>query len=285
MLLADVEILITGWGSPVLDARALAALPHLKMVIHSAGTVKKMITADVWDRGIRVSSAADANAVPVAEFTLAMILLAGKDVLGASSRYAATRELGLSHPSMPFGNFGATVGIVGASRVGRRVLDLLLPFDLRALVHDPYATEHQIPNGTRVTDLDTLLATSDVVSLHAPLLPTTRHMIGRRELAIMRDGSTLINTARGGLVETDALVDELRAQRLNAILDVTDPEPLPRGHALFKLPNAHITPHMAGSLGNELQRLGRHVVDEIESYLLSHSLSSEITITDLQKIA
>jgi phosphoglycerate dehydrogenase-like enzyme len=110
-------------------------------------------------------------------------------------------------------------------------------------------------------------------------------MIGRNELALMADGATLINTARGSLVDTDALVAELSTGRLRAVLDVTDPEPLPPGHALFSLSGATLTPHIAGSIGNELRRLGHHVVSEVERFVAGGQLVGEVTYPDLARIA
>ncbi|MFF4500921.1 hydroxyacid dehydrogenase [Streptomyces sp. NPDC001401] len=262
-VLARTEILVTGWGCPRLDAAVLDAAPELRAVLHSAGSVKGFATPEVWRRGIAVSSAADANALPVAEYTLAMILLAGKDLLGARERLRTER----AHPGwgvVPgIGNHGRRVGVIGASRIGRRVIGLLAPFDLRVSLTDPYVTELRAAQlGVPLLPLDDLLHTSDIVTIHAPETPQTHHLIGRRELALMSDGATLINTARGGLVDQDALVAELRTGRLNAVLDVTDPEPLPADSPLYDLPNAFVTPHLAGSQGNELSRLGMTVAEE-----------------------
>src|SRR5690349_11264822 len=119
-VLARTEILVTGWGSPVLDAAALDAAPGLRAVLHSAGSVKGFVTPEVWRRGIAVSSAAAANAIPVAEYTLAMILLAGKDVLGARDRLRTGRAFPGWEIAPGIGNHGRRVGVVGASRIGRR---------------------------------------------------------------------------------------------------------------------------------------------------------------------
>ncbi|OPG03194.1 hydroxyacid dehydrogenase [Streptomyces sp. GKU 895] len=262
-VLARTEILVTGWGCPRLDPAVLDAAPELRAILHAAGSVKGFTAPEVWRRGITVSSAAVANALPVAEYTLAMILLAGKDALTARERLRGTR----AHPGwgvVPgIGNLGRRVGVIGASRIGRRLLELLRPFDLRPALADPYVdTARAAELGVPLLELDDLLRTSDIVTIHAPDTPETRHLIGRRELALMPDGATLINTARGGLVDHEALVAELRSGRLNAVLDVTDPEPLPAGSPLYDLPNAFVTPHLAGSQGNELARLGATVAEE-----------------------
>ncbi|MEU2912530.1 hydroxyacid dehydrogenase [Streptomyces massasporeus] len=266
--LARTEILVTGWGCPRLDETVLAAAPRLRAVLHSAGSVKSFAGPGVRERGITVSSAAVANALPVAEYTLAMILLAGKDVLAARERMRTARTSTGWGVIPGIGNHGRRVGVIGASRIGRRVLELLRPFDLRPVLADPYVDERQAAAlGVPLLPLDELLRTSDIVTVHAPETPETHHMIGRRELALMPDGAALINTARGALVDHDALVAELRAGRLTAILDVTDPEPLPADSPLYDLPGAFVTPHLAGSQGNELARLGLAVAEEAERLL------------------
>jgi phosphoglycerate dehydrogenase-like enzyme len=133
--------------------------------------------------------------------------------------------------------------------------------------------------------LDELMRTSDIVSIHAPETPETRHLIGSHELALMPAGSVLINTARGSLLDHDALVGELRAGRISAILDVTDPEPLPVDSPLFDLPNAFITPHLAGSQGNEVARLGLTTVEEAERLLSGRALAHRIDHAELERTA
>lgn len=283
---AHAEIVITGWGAPHFDADMLRSWPNLKAVFHAAGSVKRVVSPALWDRGIRVSSSAAANAMPVAEYTLGMILLSAKGALASASAYASSRDMTIARPAGRVGAYGITVGLVGASRIGRRVLELLRPFDIDVVLYDPSLTEMDAAAlGARSVPLDKLLRLSDIVSLHAPALPETRRMIGRRELALMGDGATLINTARGALVDTDALVDELTRGRLHAVLDVTDPEPLPQDHPLFSARGVTLTPHVAGSVGNELRRMGAQTVDEIERYLTAGSLAFEVHHRDLATIA
>ncbi|MEY9995263.1 phosphoglycerate dehydrogenase-like enzyme [Streptomyces sp. V4I8] len=261
--LARTEFLVTGWGCPRLDTAVLDAAPKLRAVLHSAGSVKSLATPELWRRGITVTSAAVANAVPVAEYTLAMTLLAGKDLFAARDRLRTERAFPGWGLVPGIGNHGRRVGVIGASRIGRRVIELLRPFDLRVSLTDPYVDAAGAAElGVPLLDLPELLRTSDVVTIHAPETPQTRHLIGPRELALMPDGAVLINTARGGLLDHDALITELRTGRLSAILDVTDPEPLPADSPLYDLPNAFITPHLAGSQGNEASRLGLAVAEE-----------------------
>ncbi|MFI5754234.1 hydroxyacid dehydrogenase [Streptomyces sp. NPDC051569] len=266
--LADAELLLTCWGAPPLTAAVLAAAPRLRAVVHAAGSVKHHITDACWERGIQVTSAAAANALPVAEYTLAAILFAGKNVLGSAQRYRNLRTHHDWHGELDrSGNYRRTVGVVGASRIGRRVIELLRPFDLDVLLYDPYVDgEAAAALGVASVSLDELCARSQVVSVHAPQLPATRHMIGAAQLAAMPDGSTLINTSRGSLIDENALLPELVSGRIRAVLDVTDPELPAVDSPLYDLPNVLLTPHVAGSLGGELHRMADQALDEVERF-------------------
>lgn len=284
--LAATEFLITGWGSPPITTEVLDAAPRLRAILHTAGSVKAHVTPACWERGLAITSAASANAVPVAEYTLAAILFAGKNVFQLRDRYHAARHFTLAEVQSGVGNYGRTVGVIGASRIGRRVIELLRPFDLDVYLFDPYvdaATAAEL--GVRLVDLDTLVRTCDVVSVHAPANSQTDRLVGAEQLALMRDGATLINTARGSLVDTPALIKHLEAGRLYAVLDVTEPEPLPADSALWELPNTFLTPHIAGSHGNELARMGDCIIDELERILDGRPLAHAIVASDLDRVA
>jgi phosphoglycerate dehydrogenase-like enzyme len=274
-VLAEVEILVTGWGCPPIDNGVLAAAPKLRLIAHAAGSVKALVSPSVFARGIAVVTAADANALPVAEYTVAAILFANKRVLDFSARYRRERRpLGIYVNTPPaVGNLRKTIGLVGASRIGRRVAQLLRPFDFTVLVADPFLTPAGARDlGVEAVELDALLARSDVVSLHAPALPETRNLLDARRLGLLRDGATLINTARGALVEQAALVAELASGRLNAVLDVTEPDVLPPESPLYDLPNVLLTPHVAGAAGGELRRFGELITAEIDRFVRGEAL-------------
>src|SRR5699024_297170 len=190
--LARTEILVTGWGAPVLDAAALAAMPNLRAVVHTAGSIKSLCGDDPWPAGLRVTSAAHANAVPVAEYTLAQILLAGKQTLAFEARYRHDRRLDDGwYTRTGYGNYGGVVGLIGASHIGRLVAGYLRPFDLRVLLYDPFIDEADAAElGAEKVELADLFSRSDVVSLHAPDVPATRRMVDGPMLARMRDGAT-----------------------------------------------------------------------------------------------
>lgn len=283
--LAETEILVTGWGCPVINAAVLRAAPNLKLIAHAAGSVKHLVTPDVFARGVLVTNAADANAVPVAEFTLAAILFANKQVFRFQRDYMRDRAPEAFYASFDgnAGNWKKRVGIIGASRIGRRVIDLLRPHDIDIVLHDPLVDPAEARDmGIELATLETVMESCDTVSIHAPLLPATRNLIDAAMLARMRDGATLINTARGGLVDPVALEAELLSGRLWAILDVTEPETLPADSPLFGLGNVLLTPHIAGAIGNERQRLGRLMVDEIGRYLAGEPLRHSVTAESLR---
>jgi phosphoglycerate dehydrogenase-like enzyme len=287
-LLAEAEILVTGWGAQPIDARVLCRAPHLKLIVHAAGTVKGLVDDSVFDAGIAVSHAAQANAMPVAEFTLAAILFAGKKVFRFRDLYVADRNRARTVPiqAEAIGNYRRIVGIVGASRIGRRVIELLRPFDYRVIVYDPIMDDSEAQRlGVEKVNLDALMTTADIVSIHAPSLPATRHMIDVRRLSLMKAGATLINTARGAIVDEPALIDVLKSGRIDAVIDVTDPEIPDAASPFYDLPNVFLTPHIAGAVGLERTRLGEMAVDEVCRFIEGKPLLYQVHRQDLQHMA
>ena len=266
-LLSRVEVLVTGWGAEPLTPH-IDRLPELKAVVHTAGTVKHLVTPEMIQDGLAVSTATAVNAGPVAEFSIAAIIFALKRVQAALVNYHETRDKRGNGYVAGLGLNGAVVGLIGASRVARAMKPWLDMLDVHVLIADPYLDPADADAlGWELVDLTTLLHRSDVVSLHAPSTPETAGMIGAAEFALMKDGVTFINTARGAHIDHDALAREAASGRLDAMLDVTDPEPLPADHPLWELSNVWITPHIAGSIGQEVLRLGDSAVDEVERYV------------------
>lgn len=262
-VLEGVDVLITGWGAPVLDANLLSRAPRLRAVLVAAGSVRHLTTPEFWARGITVVSAAAANAVPVAEFSLAQILLGLKQV------HRLTREVALDRafphdPRVP-GGYGSRVGLFGLGQIGRLVAEHLRHFDVEVLACDPVigpAAAREL--GVRLTGIEELFGTCDVVSVHAPLLPETEGLVGAQLVSLLPEGATLINTARGAVLDERAVTGVLRDRPdLTAVLDVTWPEPPEPSSPLFTLPNVLLTPHLAGAMGRERARLGELVRDEL----------------------
>ncbi|MGW6495268.1 hydroxyacid dehydrogenase [Nonomuraea angiospora] len=267
--LGTVEVVITSWGAPPFDAGLLNRMPRLRAILHAAGSVRGLVSDALWDRPIVVSNSADLNAEPVAEYTLAAILMAGKKApfLAADAREYRADWSSCQSARGALGNSGLTIGLVGFSRIGRKVAELIdtVMHQATCLVADPYADADEVARfGARLVPLEELLSRVDILSLHAPALPATRHMIAAAQLAALPDQAVVINTARGALIDTASLEAECVSGRLHAILDVTDPEPLPADSPLYDLPNVMITPHIAGAQGAETRRMADGALDELD---------------------
>lgn len=263
--LAEVDYLLGSWGMPKLDAALLAAAPRLKAVCYAAGSVRRFVTDESYARGVLITTAMQVNAVPVAEVCLALITLANKKWFQSVERIRAQGQAGFQgKQDGHVGNYRTVVGLIGFGAIGRLVAEKLRTMELSVLVYDPYAKPEALrEQGCEpVTDLIDLARRSDVVSLHAPNIPATRHMLKRDFFAAMRDGATFINTARGALVDESGLIAELETGRISAHLDVTDPEPPVEGSPFYRLPNVWLSPHRAGSSSGEVRRMGTLAVDE-----------------------
>ncbi|GIV67798.1 hydroxyacid dehydrogenase [Caldilinea sp.] len=275
-LLPPADACITGWDVAPIDADVLAAAPKLRAIAHTGGSVKRFVSEAVWARNIHVTSAAPALAQDVAETTLGLIIVSVKRILPLSQhvREGGWRE----HPAWPAREVHSSViGIVGASNVGRRVIELLRPFHASILLYDPYVNETEAARlGVTKVELAELARRADVISLHAPALPSTRHMIDRSLLHLMKDDAVLINTARGALIDEEALVEELAKGRFFAFLDVTDPEPPAPDSPLRRLPNVVVTPHLAGCI-TDCTHLGEMAVEELRRFFAGEPPLNRIT--------
>ncbi|HVK02588.1 MAG TPA: hydroxyacid dehydrogenase [Armatimonadaceae bacterium] len=264
--IADTQVVFSTWGMPPLSAEELARFPRLEAVFYAAGTVQ-WFARPFLERGVAVYSAWQSNAVPVAEFTLAQILLSFKGYF-RNVRQCETYQGRSGHPFRGPGVYGETVALLGAGAIGRRVIELLRPFNLRIVVFDPFLPEERARElGVERVSLDEAFARGLVVSNHLANKPETRHLIGEEQFRRMRDGATFVNTGRGATVDETALVAELRRRPdLTALLDVTDPEPPLPDSPLYVLPNAHLTSHIAGSIGDEVLRMADAMLDAFEAF-------------------
>jgi len=275
--LRDIEVLFASWGVARLDAAALAAMPALRLVCYAAGSVRGLVTPEFWARGIQLTSAAAANAGPTAAYAEALIVLALKQAWFYLRERRADWAYLADTPSS--GVHGAVVGIIGLSRVGRLVVRGLQRHEVRVLAWDPTVDAAEAARcGVGLVSLAELFARSDVVSLHAPLLPETVGLVHGAHLRALRPHTTFVNTARGAIVREAELVDVMRERPdLTALLDVTDPEPAPADAALRQLPNVVITPHLAGARHREIELLGRMACDELARYAANQPLQWSVT--------
>lgn len=284
-LLGEVEVLLGTWGVPELNEELLAKMPKLKAVFYAAGSVKGFVTDAFWSRGVPLVSAAGANAVPVAEYTVGVILLSLKRFFQQAEQ---CRQLGtFKRNGSGAGNFRTTIGIISLGVIGRLVIRKLQAFDHKVVAFDPYAPEALFRElGVERVGLEELFARSHVASLHAPWLPETEKMIGRPLLEKLQKEAVFINTSRGALVNEADLISVLTERPdLLAILDVTYPEPPVTGSPLYSLPNVILTPHIAGSMGNECARMGELAVDELSRWLGGAELQHEVTREQLARMA
>jgi phosphoglycerate dehydrogenase-like enzyme len=274
--LAAADFVFTGWGAPGIE-ELLLRCPHLKAIFFAGGTASYMLSPEAWERGIQISSSYVANAVPVAEYSLAAILLGLKGGWRAISDFKLSRRY-LRRTDVP-GAYQSTVGLISCGAIARELLRLLRGFDLKAIVYDPFLSDDEIRSlGGEPSELDELFEIADVVSLHSPELEETRGMITGHHLGSMKEGATFINTARGSIVnEADLCRVAARRPDLQFVLDVVCPEPPLENSPLFDLPNVIVTPHIAGAMGGECERMGEYMVEELERYLEGEPLRWIIT--------
>lgn len=279
-ILAQAEVLMTTWGMPVLTPDFLAAAPRLKAIFYAAGSVKCFATDEAYERGVLIFSARMANAVPVAEFAAAAIVLSLKQ-FWTYSRIVRENHF-WSRTISVAGTYKSTIGLISLGATGRLTLERIAHLDCNRIAFDPYVNESTVKDlGVIMVSLEEIFRISDVVSIHAPLLPETRGMIDGRLLGIMKPRATLINTSRGGvIVEQDLCNTLLRRPDITAVLDVTNPEPPDPASPLFRLPNVVMTPHISGSMDKEIGMLGQWMVDELIQFLhdrpLTHNVRREL---------
>lgn len=277
--LAAVDVIFSGWGGPRLDAAFLTAAPQLKAMFYGAGSLATILTDAVWERGLTVTSALAANAVPVAEYALAAILMSLKHGWRLARQAREWRGYDARERDAAPGCYRSTVGLVSLGTIARKLLTLLEPLDLNVLVYDPFLSKREADAlGVEAVSLDELFHRADVVSLHAPQLAETEGMITGRLLASMKVGASFINTARARIVcQEEMIAVAARRPDLQFVLDVAEPEPLPAHSPLYALPNVVLTPHIAGSVGNECRRMGRYMVEELERYVRGKPLRWAVT--------
>ena len=286
----DVEYIFSTWsmpgGSEPKDDFG-RFMPNLKAIFYAAGSVR-YFAESYFKRNVRIFSAYAANAIPVAEYSVAQILLANKgfyqsSILAKSGNYEEAHKVSLAH----VGNYDAKVGIIGAGMIGKKVIELLKPYKLNILVYDIFMSEEQAKGlGVTKVDLDTLFSECDVVSNHLANVPATVGILTKELFAKMKPNSTFINTGRGQQTDENGMLEVFEArQDICAVLDVTIEEPPVKGSKFYTLPNVFLTPHIAGSQSNEVQRMSELIVDELERYLKGEKCLYEITAEKLKTMA
>lgn len=282
------EVLITGWGTPSLKEVLRDWSPDsspLRLIAHTAGSIKFLVPQAAMQRGLIVVHANESLAEAVAEFTIGAILGMRRQMFLSAARYQAHQ------PAPPHTTMrelpGSVVGVIGASAIGRRVMDLLRPWHVHLLLYDPYCpVETAAAYGAEPVELLDLFQRSDIISLHAPITAETIGMLRAEHFAAMKDGALFINTARGVLVDHDALLRELQTGRISALLDVTDPqEPLPSDSPFFGLENCVLIQHQAGCSLEARLRQGRYTSEDVLAYLEGRPLCHRVPAGQYERIA
>lgn len=283
----QTQFLVTGWDTPALTEQLLDRAPELQLIAHTGGSIRRIVPPSVYGRGIRVTTVSEVLADAVAEFTV-LSILAGLRRFPAFASAMRAGEPWSELEREPPGTLlqGRTVGLVGASRVGRATARLLAPFGCTVLVSDPYLTKGEADTlGVVGVELDELLTKSQVLSMHAPVLPSTIGMIGARELALLPAGALVVNTARAALFNGPALMNALQQRRIHAVLDVFDEEPLPADSPWRDLPGTLVTPHIAALTSQTLTAQGAAALAEIDRLVAGSPLVGEISAEGYDRIA
>lgn len=284
-VLRDADIAISSWGTPCLDKDMLDAAPNLKLVAHAAGSVKSVVSDELYARGIKVISCACALSRGVSEMAMGLAIASAKNVFAYNEAIHAGEWP--TDTSVVNELYEINVGVVGCGFAGAHFVELLQDYGVNVLVYDPGLSAERIAAlGARKVELDEIFRESDILSLHAPSIDATKHMVNERTLGLMKQNAILINTARGSLIDEAALARCMEGGKLKyACLDVTDPEPPAVDNPLRKIKNCIFTPHVAGLANNGKLKIGAHACDEVERFLNGKALESEVTKEMLATIA
>lgn len=279
-LLEEVEVIFSGWGAPVMDEAFMAAAKNLKAVFYGAGSIRNFAKPAFWERDVVITTAANANAVPVAEYCVATILLSMKN-FWSLARGTKQDEgwMAAAHMRETAGNFRSTAGFITIGAISKKTLELLDSYDIKRLAYSRSLTPESAKEmNVEAASIEEIFQTADVISLHTPDLPATKGMITGKHFEMMKPGATFINTARGAVVNEPEMCEVLaRRPDITAVLDVTAPEPPLPGSPVATLPNVVLTPHLAGSTGPECNRLGYFMLQEFERYLAGEPLEHQVS--------
>ncbi|MBR1584296.1 MAG: hydroxyacid dehydrogenase [Clostridia bacterium] len=280
-MLKDVEVIFSNWGMPEMRLQDVQKyLPRVRAVFYAGGDVRHF-ASPYFQMGARVFAAGSANALPAAEYAVGQILLAAKGVQRACRRYrdGESYQQCRAETARRAGNYHLTVGILGVGRVGGRVAELLKNFDVTVYACDPFLSPEKARQANvKLTSMEEIFQSCDVITCHLPVLDNLHHVINEDLLSTLSPYATFINASQSWVVDQDALARVMeRCPDLTAILDSTDPYMLPGDHPLHHLDNVFLTPHIAGSFGGELERMGESIVDALEAWLQGRPSPNEVS--------
>jgi len=285
--LREVEVIFCTWGMPSFTKEQIAEyFPQLRLVLYGAGSVQHF-ARPFLESGIKVSSAFRANAVPVAEYTFAQILLASKHYNHNIRKYKRSRASTFIHHNICTGNYNAKIGIVGVGAIGAMVAERLKSVDVQVLGYDPFLSEDRAKElNVRLVDLATIFSECDVITNHLANKAELNNIFSYDLFRLMKDTATFINTGRGAQVNEKGLAKALRqCKHRSALIDVIQHEGTPILSPLYWRRNCYMTSHIAGSVGGEVVRMGDYMIAECERYLAGEPLSHEVTLAMLVNMA
>lgn len=285
--LKDCEIAFSTWGMPEFTKEEIKKyMPNLKAVFYSAGSVQ-YFARPFLELGIKVFSAFAANAVPVAEYTFAQISLATKGFFQSAKFYRVMTAKSVVHANASPGNFGCKVGLVGLGAIGCMVAERLRSLDVEVYAYDPFVSQEKADEyGVKLVSLEEIFSECDVISNHLANKKELENVFNYKLFKLMKKRSTFINTGRGAQVaEYSLAVSLLLHPSRTFVADVLKHEVFPYINPLFWCPNAILTPHIAGSTGNEPQRMAYYMMEELERFMADSNTKYEVTLSSLEKMA
>jgi phosphoglycerate dehydrogenase-like enzyme len=277
------KVIISTWGALPYTPDLLDCCPDLELILYGAGSFKAYLSRELTASDVKVCTAVHMNALPVAEFTLGLILTSMKNVFRHSREFESDGRSGWKK-SRPYsgGYYHTRVGLLGYGRITKFLLDLLTKFDFDVLVADDFVTADELAAyGAQKADVAEVMSTCEVISIHHADVERNWNIINKETLALMKPGVRLINTSRGRMINEADLVEKLREGSITAFLDVTHPEPPADGHPFYELQNCILTPHVAGSVGTEVFRMGDYCLRELTNWIEGKPLENQIDIGDL----
>ena len=273
-IMEDADALVIMYNG--VNKTLLEHSPKLKFIAVMRSGLENIDIEECKKRGITVSNCPGKVSEPVSEMACAMILDALRGITLMNSNWKPGAGFQAVESSKL--SYETTLGIVGFGIIGRKVVKKLSGFDFNVLVYDPFAKQEDADTyGVRLVNLDTLMQQADIISVLARLLPSTENLIGAHEIALMKPNAIIVNTARAGLVDEEALIEALSKHKIKAAaLDVFREEPLPDDHILHQLDNVIITPHMAGNAGDVMLLSVRIMMEEILRYFKNENLMYKV---------
>ncbi len=285
--LSGCEVAFSTWGMPCFSEDEIKKyMPNLRLLFYAAGSVQSF-AKPFLRQGVRVFSAFAANAVPVAEYTVSQIVLAAKGFYQSSKRYRLAFPSAVAHSRNCRGTFGIKVGLAGLGCIGSMVAERLKEYDVEVYAFDPFCSEERAKKlGVKLTDLETIFSRCHVISNHLANKKELKNVFGDKHFRLMQKHSTFINTGRGDQVSEWALAKKLILHpSITAVLDVLKKEHLPYINPLFWCHNAIITPHIAGSMGNETHRMAYYMLEQLDNCVSGKETQYEVTEEMLQTMA